>query len=103
MSMQLLQGQWLEPRTVTDNTLPPPPIIIESDIEILRKKKYARAKLQTAHEIANEIARVYRSVKSGELDPNVGTKLTYILSTLAKIRTDGTLEDRIAALENRSY
>jgi len=80
---------------------PAPVVVIESDFKM--PKKYARARLQTANDIAHEIARVYRAAKSGELDPNVATKLVYILSTLAKVRADGELELRIEALELRSY
>lgn len=64
-------------------------------------KKYARAKLESATDIGNEIARVYRLAKSGEMDSAVATKLTYILATLAKVRGDGELERRIEALETR--
>lgn len=64
-------------------------------------KKYARAKLESATDIGNEIARVYRLAKSGEMDSSVATKLTYILATLAKVRGDGDIERRIEALEMR--
>lgn len=63
--------------------------------------KYARAKLNTAYEIADEIARVYRLAKSGRMDASIATKLTYILATMAKVRSDGELERRIEALETR--
>jgi len=63
--------------------------------------KYARAKLNTANEVADEIARIYRLAKAGRMDSAVATKLTYILATLAKVRGDGDLERRIEALEAR--
>ncbi|MBS3021748.1 hypothetical protein DJFAAGMI_04524 [Comamonas sp. PE63] len=80
------------PVTVGDDASPIPPV---------GKKLYARAKLATANDIAAELARVYRAMKSGQLDPNVGTKLTYVLSTLAKLRMDSDIEARIEALEGR--
>lgn len=58
-----------------------------------------RAKLQTVTDISNELARVYRATKGGSLDINVATKLTYILSTLAKVKVDAELEARLEALE----
>ena len=78
--------------TTIDDKVAPPPL-----------KRDTRAKLVNANDIANEIARVYRATKSGEIDANIATKLTYILSTLAKIRVDQALEARIEALEERSY
>lgn len=66
-------------------------------------KRYARSKLHSAADIGNEMAKLYRLAKSGEMDVSTATKLTYILQTLAKIRVDAELEDRIAALEQRSY
>lgn len=68
---------------------------------VTHPKKYARAKLESATDIGNEIARVYRLAKSGEMDSAIATKLTYILATLAKVRGDGELERRIEALETR--
>lgn len=66
-------------------------------------KRYARGKLQTASDIGNEMAKIYRLAKSGEMDASIATKLTYILQSLAKIRVDGELEARLEALEQRDY
>lgn len=94
-SERVLQGQLVESRAVavTDGVpLPPakPP------------KKYARARLQTTSEIASEIARVYRSVKAGELDSSEGSRRTYMLATLAKVRSEGLIESRLEALEEQA-
>lgn len=83
------------------NPTPSEGIVVESNFKM--SKRYARAKLQTSNDIAHELARVYRAMKSGELDPNLGTKLTYVLSTLAKLRMDSQIEERIEILENRNY
>ncbi len=64
-------------------------------------KRYARAKLKTQNDIANELARVYRLAKSGEMDSSIATRLTYILTSLSKIKSDAELEKRIEALERR--
>lgn len=89
-------------RTSIDADDDPTPIV-ETGVELVPKKRYARAKLVSTNDIAAELARVYRAMKSGELDPNVGTKLTYVLSTLAKLRMDSEIEERLAVLEDRSY
>ncbi len=88
---------------IVDDSDNPPPVAIETGQEVATKKRYVRAKLQTANQIADEIARVYRATKTGELDPNVSTKLVYILSTLAKVRSEGSLEERIEALELKGW
>ena len=75
---------------VTDSVPPPP------------AKTYARAKLQTASDIARELGKLYRLAKSGEMDASLATKLTYILQTMAKIQVDSELEQRLSALENRN-
>ena len=79
------------------------PAVVSVQPEPTPAKRYARGKLQTASDIGNEMAKIYRLAKSGEMDASIATKLTYILQSLAKIRVDAELEDRIAALEERNY
>lgn len=92
MNTPFLQNQTAESRVVAGVQRDPTPA-----------KRYARVKLQTASQIGDEMAKIYRLAKSGEMDASIATKLTYILQSLAKIRVDGELEDRIAALEERGY
>ena len=92
MNKPLLQHQTVESPAV---------VIVQPDPT--PAKRYARSKLQTASDIGNEMAKVYRLAKSGEMDASVATKLTYILQSLAKIRVDGELEARLEALEQRDY
>lgn len=73
--------------------------VVDVDADPTPLKRYERVKLQTAVGIGNEIAKVYRLAKAGTLDASIATKLTYILSTLAKVRVEGELEKRIEALE----
>jgi len=87
---------------IIDNASTPPPIA-KGENKLVAKKRYVQAKLVTANQIAAELARVYRAMKSGDMDAGLGTKLTYVLSTLSKILADSKLEDRVAALEERSY
>ncbi len=93
MDTPFLQHQTAESGAVTKAASDPTP----------SKRKYARAKLQTSSQIGNELASIYRSMKAGTLDPNLGTKLTYVLSTLVRIRVDESIETRLEALENRGY
>lgn len=102
MSKQVLQP-WSSQASASIDEADEPTTIVETGVELVPKKRYARAKLVSTRDIATELARVYRAMKSGELDPNVGTKLTYVLSTLAKLRMDSEIEERLAVLEDRSY
>jgi hypothetical protein len=60
-----------------------------------------RTKLGTIREIRAELARVYRKVKSGEIDTTTGTRLTYILTQLANMTMDSAIEERLERLEQR--
>ena len=79
------------------------PAVASGEADPTPAKRYARSKLQTAADIGNEMAKIYRLAKSGEMDASIATKLTYILQSLAKIRVDGELEARLEALEQRGY
>lgn len=61
-----------------------------------------RLPLKTAQHVRSELARVYRAMKAGEMDPALGTKLTYVLSILGRMIEVGDLEQRLEALENQS-
>lgn len=60
-----------------------------------------RLPLKTAQHVRGELARVYRAMKAGEMDPSLGTKLTYVLATLGRMIEVGDLEQRIEALEHQ--
>ena len=79
------------------------PAVVSVQPDPTTAKRYARSKLQTASDIGNEMAKIYRLAKSGEMDASIATKLTYNLQSLAKIRVDGELEARLEALEQRGY
>jgi hypothetical protein len=65
--------------------------------------KRQRLKLRTPRHVADELARVYRSMKSGTLRPEVGTKLVYTLSQLSRVLEVAELADRIERLEAVNY
>lgn len=46
-----------------------------------------------------QLARLYRSMKAGEIAPADGTKLAYVLNLLRQAIETGQLEARLAALE----
>lgn len=56
-------------------------------------------RLNSLGEVANELARVYRGMARGRLDPAAGTKLCYVLSALAKVTESAQFEARISKLE----
>lgn len=58
-----------------------------------------RLPLKTAQHVRSELARVYRNMKHGDIEPATGTKLTYVLVALGKMIEVGDLEKRIEALE----
>jgi hypothetical protein len=58
-----------------------------------------RRQLETAVDVRREMARVYREMRRGKIESQVGTRLTYVLSQIGKIIETAEIEVRIAALE----
>ena len=58
-----------------------------------------RLPLGTAQDVRKELARVYRAMKSGELQTQDGTRLAYVLTELRKAIETCDLERRIGELE----
>ena len=73
MNTPFLQHQSAESRAVAG---------VESDTT--PAKRYARSKLQTAADIGNEMAKIYRLAKSGEMDASIATKLRKVCTTTAE-------------------
>lgn len=71
-----------------------------ADSSLPTPERERRLPLKTAQHVRSELARVYRSMKHGKIDPAIGTKLTYVLVALGKMIEVGDLEKRIEALEN---
>ena len=61
--------------------------------------KRLRLALASVNDIRREMARVYREMRVGSIDPAVGTKLTYVLAQLRTTLEVGDLETRLQALE----
>ncbi len=70
------------------------------DVGVVKKTRY-RAKLDTIGDIKREMAKLYREARSGVVDVQDATKLTWCLQAVAKVIETSDLEDRVKELENR--
>ena len=59
-----------------------------------------RAKLDTMQDVRREMAKLYRESRSGLLEVQDATKLTWCLQAIGKVIEGSDLEKRIEALEN---
>ena len=55
--------------------------------------------LETLTDVRREMARVYRGMRHGRIDTQDATRMTYVLSQIAKIIQTAELEARVAAVE----
>ena len=74
-------------RTVSGEVLPPTP------------PASPRINLSSIEDVRREMARVYRDMRSREIDPQDGTRLTYVLAQLGKMHELVEVEQRVMALE----
>jgi hypothetical protein len=58
-----------------------------------------RVRLKTLDAVRTEMAKVYRAMKTGQIDTADGTKLAYVLSQLGKLIVESDLERRLQTLE----
>ncbi len=63
-----------------------------------RGKRY-RCPLDTMSDVKREMAKIYREARSGMVDVQDATKLTWCLQAVAKVIETSDLEKRIEALE----
>lgn len=59
----------------------------------------ARIDLKSIDDVRLEMARVYRDMKSGEIETSDGTKLVYVLGQIGKMIEVHDIEKRIELLE----
>ena len=59
----------------------------------------SRINLSTSEDVRREMARVYREVRSRQIEPSEATKLVFILTQIIKAHEQVVLERRIAELE----
>ena len=55
--------------------------------------------LESLTDVRREMARVYRNMRHGRIDTQDATRMTYVLSQIAKIIQTAELEARVAAVE----
>lgn len=63
------------------------------------KKREKGISLASSEHIKNELASLYRECRRGDLDVGTGSKLTFMLMSLAKVIEQSDLEQRLEALE----
>ncbi len=66
-----------------------------------QKGQRYRAKLDTLADVKREMAKVYREARSGLVDVQDATKLTWCLQAVGKVIEGSDLEKRIEALEKK--
>ena len=67
-----------------------------------QKGQRYRAKLDTMQDVKREMAKVYREARSGLVDVQDATKLTWCLQAVGKVIESSDLEKRIEALESKT-
>jgi hypothetical protein len=82
------------------------PVIIDSitgEVETLPPQKGTRyrARLDSMQDVKKEMAKVYREARSGAVDVQDATKLTWCLQSIAKVIEGSDLEKRIELLEGK--
>jgi hypothetical protein len=67
--------------------------------EVIPRRRY-RPALNSVARVREELAKVYRAARNGEIALSDATRLTYMLDKLARMLVDQELESRIEALEH---
>lgn len=82
---------------ISDDNLPE---VIEAKREAVTPTP-CRIDLKTIDDIRLEMARVYREMRSNQIEAQQGTKLVYVLSAIGKLIELHEIEKRITALEEK--
>ena len=77
----------------TDNP-PPRPVVT-----LLSSPRRRGPVLETLTDVRREMARVYRGMRHGRIDSQDATRMTYVLTQIAKIIQTAELDARVAAVE----
>jgi len=80
--------------TVASDNPPPRPVVT-----LLPSPRRRGPVLETLTDVRREMARVYRHMRHGRIDTQDATRMTYVLSQIAKIIQTAELEARVAAVE----
>ena len=79
-------------------------IIFQMVKSLLRDKKggiMPGKRLKTLDDLRRYMASLITRTESGEVEPTMGGKLTYMVSVLARVIEGGDLERRVGALEKK--
>lgn len=58
-----------------------------------------RVPLRNLDEVQRELARLYRDMRSGQIETQDGSRMANVLQILARVIDGGQIEQRLAALE----
>ena len=83
-----------ENATVATDNPPPRPVVT-----LLPSPRRRGPVLESLTDVRREMARVYRHMRHGRIDTQDATRMTYVLSQIAKIIQTAELEARVAAVE----
>ena len=81
-------------RTAPSLTVAPPPLTV-----LPRKER--RIGLLKLDQVREEMARVYREMRRGELELQDGTRLVYVLTQIGKMIEATDIEERLKAMEEQ--
>jgi hypothetical protein len=70
------------------------------EMGVVKKVRY-RAKLDSISDVKREMTKLYRETRSGLVDVQDATKLTWCLQAVAKVIETSDLEERVKKLEHR--
>jgi len=61
-----------------------------------------RCRLESLRDVKREVARIYRKMMAGSLEPSLCGRAGFLLGIIARIVTDSELEARIKLLEQKA-
>lgn len=83
-------------------TVRDPKTIDGATLTLLPTPRRRKAQLDRLEGVRVEMARVYRSVESGQRDSQEGTRLVYMLTQIAKVLELTEIERRLEQLEEKT-
>ena len=69
--------------------------------EVLHPTPRAKIDLRNLEAVRREMGKVYREMRSGELQPESGTRLVYVLDRIGKLIEVEQIEQRLIELERK--
>jgi len=71
--------------------------------EVLHPTPPAKIDLRNLEAVRREMGKVYREMRSNEIQPESGTRLVYVLDRIGKLIEVAQVEQRLAELERRLF